>query len=531
MLGKSVRFQFLLMGILYLLFASVIIIQMFYVYKKQINELKQMRRTNETVSSFLRLEDEERKNINTLRSFIANGVNADTMPQLEKLDTDIVKWFAKMEIWSEKMKSWQLSGSSTLIENSVFSKNFLNNKRRQANAYRKAVQCCRENNLRDAQHILNIEARYMPSVHDTVILIAQKIETRQENNLRTLRQFFFGMTIGCLVALALLILVGTGVYRNLITSINKMDIAIKRISSGNFSSTVKINAPAELSFLANSFNIMQNTIKLRDGKIHEDAEDIKKINEFLEQKVISCNRTIEQQDLSLKRKNEEIELTIKMMADELQSRLNEVSVIGAALTDLAGASTPAVGTIRDQIGHLAAGMKKLTSMSSQLNQLASIGREAMHIQHLPIASVLRNISEHLKFHLGMAGAQLNISDNLVDCQGDGNMIEQVFIKIIENALRFRSPDRDPVIDIDSEMDILFVRYKISDNGIGIRREFHEKIFQAFFKVNPDDQEGEGLGLSIVSRIVALHNGRISVESIFGQGSTFIIELPKQQRNI
>jgi len=528
MFGKSVRFQFVMMGILYLLFASIIIFQMFYVYKREISELKNLRRTNDNVSTFLHLEDEERADLLAIRSFIANGVPPESRARLEQLDLDIVKWFSKLELWKEKMKSLEVSGENSLIENTVFSSGFILNKKRQANAYRKAVQCCRDGKFSEAQHVLNIEARYQPSIHDTVVLISQKEEASLENHLMTLRQFFFIMTVGCLLALALLVVTGTGIYRNLIGSINKIDIAIKRISSGNFNSTVKITSPAELSFLANSFNNMQSTIKLRDGKIHEDAEDIKKINEFLEQKVISCNRTIEQQDLALKRKNEEIESTLLMMAEELHNRLTEATEVSPALDDANIAPTPAE-QLQDQVRKLSHSMKRLMSMSQQLNQLSAIGRDAMHIQHLPMAAVLRNISEHLKFHLGMAGAKLVISDNLVDCQGDGNMIEQAFIKLIENALHFRSPDRDPVIEVDSEMDILFVRYRIADNGIGIPRDFCDKIFQAFFKINADDNEGEGLGLAIVSRIVALHNGRVWVESTPGQGSTFIIELPKQQR--
>ena len=274
---------------------------------------------------------------------------------------------------------------------------------------------------------------------------------------------------------------------------------------------------------------MQNTIKLRDGKIHEDAEDIKKINEFLEQKVISCNRTIEQQDLALKRKNEEIETTLLMMTEELQTRLGDASEVNQNLENPLGSEPQQQEQLLDHLRKINRSMKRLMSMSQQLNQLSAIGRDAMHVQHLPIAAVLRNISEHLKFHLGMAGAKLVVSDNLVDCQGDGNMIEQAFIKLIENALHFRSPDRDPVIEIDSEMDILFVRYRVSDNGMGIPKEACDKIFQAFYKVNANDNEGEGLGLAIVGRIVALHNGRVWVESTLGQGSTFVIELPKQQR--
>lgn len=520
MIIKSVKFQFGLMCAMYLLFAAMVIVQMFFVYRRHGQDIAELRRTHEVISDYLKLDDEEGRIILQIRTHIANDSGPEAAARLNRLDEEIQRWFSRLELWKQKMTSWQVSANQGTLENSVFSQKFLDGKKRQANAYRKAVQCCREGKPTEAQHILNIEARFMTPVHDTIMIANQKVELRLENSLNTLQKFFFVMTMACLLALAVLIMAGTGIYRGLISSINKMDLAIKRISSGNFSSSVKISAPSELSFLANSFNSMQNTIKLRDGKIHEDAEDIKKINEFLEQKVISCNRTIEQQEIALGRKNEEIDMTLKMMSEELRSRIKELGeVVGNLHSNTENESSSK---------ELDTAVKRLQSISQHLSELAGIGKELMHVQHLPMAAVFRNISEHLKFHLGMAGASLEVDDSIVDCQGDGIMLEQAFVKIVENAIKYRSPSRECKINISSEVDILFIRYKISDNGTGINAEFREKIFQAFFKINPDDGEGEGLGLAVVHRIVALHNGRVWVESRPGLGSTFIIELPKQQ---
>ncbi len=530
MFGKSIRFQFSAIGILYLMFALLVIVEMFYVYRREQTDIVELRRTNDTTSEYLKLEDDEIQLVQRIRTFIANGVTRANADKLNTLDEDIGKWFAKIEFWKQKMASWKISADAGSLENSVFSKTFMYNKKRQANAYKHAIQCCRENKMLEAQHVLNIEARFSHSVHDTIELINAKVELRMENSLKTLRTFFMIMTVGCLFALALLAIVGTGVYRSIIGSINKIDLATKRISSGNFSSGVKILSPKELAFLASSFNTMQNTIKLRDAKIHEDAEDIKKINEFLEQKVISCNRSIDQQEDALTRKNDEIDQTLRMMSDELDKRIKEVNTASKTLFELEDNPLTDDARIVEQLQKLIRGMKRLHSMSNQLTTLAGVGTEIMHIQHLPMGAVLKNITEHLKFHLGMAGAELVLGDNIIDCQGDGSMLEQAFIKIVENSIRFRSPDRPCHIEISSEMDILFVRYKISDNGVGIPKESREKIFQAFYQLNGKKSEGEGLGLAIVHRVIDLHNGRIWIEDgPNGVGTTVVIELPKQQQ--
>ncbi len=527
MIGKSIKFQFGMMGVLFAVFGVAVIVQMFYVNRQQVVQLNQISQTHRTVASFLKLEDEEQRILLNIRIHIANQGKADSAAKLDQLDAEIAKWFSRISIWMDEIKNLNVGGNESVLGNSVFSQKYLSNKKRQANAYRHVVQCCRDNKFDEAQHVLNIEAHFQSVVQDSVNLISRKIEKNLEDNLQQLRKIFLVLAIGCLAILALLIVVGTGIYRSLIGSINKMDMAIKRIAGGNFTSGVKITSPGELAFLANSFNNMQNTIKVRDSRIHEDAEDIKKINEFLEQKVISNNRTIEQQEIALKRKNEEIDMTLQMMAEELSSRLNEVSQSEDLLKKIHNrASLPE--DVVSGIENVNAGLKNLSSMSRQLAELACIGREAMHVQHLPMAAVLKNICDHLRFHLGMAGAKLLIRDDIIDCQGDGSMIEQAFVKLVENALKYRAPERDCLVKIESESDILFLRYKVIDNGIGIPKEYQEKIFQAFFRINHRDEGGEGLGLAIVHRIVTLHNGRIWVESEPGKGSTFIIELPKQQ---
>eukprot|EP00831_Metopus_contortus_P052390 TRINITY_DN4397_c0_g1_i6.p4 TRINITY_DN4397_c0_g1~~TRINITY_DN4397_c0_g1_i6.p4 ORF type:complete len:284 (-),score=61.64 TRINITY_DN4397_c0_g1_i6:2278-3129(-) len=223
--GKSIRFQFAVIGILYVFFALMLILEMFFVYKRAQNDINEMRQTHTTINEYLKLEDEELQLTYRIRNVIANPVNKNNTSELDKLDEDIGKWYAKIEFWKQKMATWQISEDSGSLENSVFSKTFMFNKKRQANAYKRAVQCCRENQSAEAQHIMNIESRFSHSVHNTILMINSKMELRQEKSIKTLRNFFLIMTVGCLFALALIIISGTGIYRNIIGSINKIDAA------------------------------------------------------------------------------------------------------------------------------------------------------------------------------------------------------------------------------------------------------------------------------------------------------------------
>lgn len=123
-----------------------------------------------------------------------------------------------------------------------------------------------------------------------------------------------------------------------------------------------------------------------------------------------------------------------------------------------------------------------------------------------------------RFHLNSErGIKINI---------DSHKITQVLINLIDNAIKYAPRNKNvdiSVLTIDNE-----VLIKIKDYGIGINEENQERIFDRFHRVEGKDElhyGGFGIGLYLASTIVALHAGRISLESSIGNGSTFTIHLP------
>ncbi len=105
-------------------------------------------------------------------------------------------------------------------------------------------------------------------------------------------------------------------------------------------------------------------------------------------------------------------------------------------------------------------------------------------------------------------------------------IKELFQNLIENALKYRGPS-DPVISISCEDKGDHITFSVQDNGKGIDKKYHEKIFKAFERLHTqDDIEGSGLGLSICEKVVEMHKGRIWVESSPGAGAIFKFTLPK-----
>ncbi|MBV8062294.1 MAG: ATPase, partial [Nevskia sp.] len=102
---------------------------------------------------------------------------------------------------------------------------------------------------------------------------------------------------------------------------------------------------------------------------------------------------------------------------------------------------------------------------------------------------------------------------------------QLLQNLIGNALKFQAPGKVPMIHVGAVRDGERWRLSVRDNGIGIEPRYLERVFQMFQRLHTADKyEGTGIGLAICRKIVERHGGRLWVESVPGQGSTFFFTL-------
>ena len=132
----------------------------------------------------------------------------------------------------------------------------------------------------------------------------------------------------------------------------------------------------------------------------------------------------------------------------------------------------------------------------------------------------------LKFHINVA------PDLPAELVGDEVRIKQILINVLNNAIKYTS-EGSVTLSIQCERQgssMANVIYSVSDTGMGIRKESIPYLFTAFKRVDEDKNryiEGTGLGLSIVKHFVDLMGGKITVNSVYTKGSTFVIEIPQQ----
>ncbi len=170
------------------------------------------------------------------------------------------------------------------------------------------------------------------------------------------------------------------------------------------------------------------------------------------------------------------------------------------------------------------GAQRMQTLVRDLLTYARIDNKAESWITVDSHAVCRLAIDNLSQLIAESGAQVTVG-KLPMVLADDTQLEALFQNLIGNAVKFRS-DRLPRVSITAQQVESNWLFAVRDNGIGIKPEFHERVFEIFKRLQSQEHfPGTGIGLAICKRIVERYSGRIWVESKFGQGSTFYFTLP------
>ncbi len=230
----------------------------------------------------------------------------------------------------------------------------------------------------------------------------------------------------------------------------------------------------------------------------------------------------------LEQKNTELEQYTYTVSHDLKSPLITITgFLGLLEDDMEVGDRDRARHDIDRIANAARQMKLLLD---DLLELSRIGRVANPVEEVPLVELALEVTGMLAGEIRRSGAKVEIADDLPTVHGDRLRLRQVLQNLLDNALKFMGDQPDPVVEIGTLQDDMGCVCFVRDNGVGIDREHHERIFGLFDKLDPDS-EGTGIGMALTRRIIEVHGGRIWVESEgLGRGSCFCFSLPDDEPN-
>jgi signal transduction histidine kinase len=209
--------------------------------------------------------------------------------------------------------------------------------------------------------------------------------------------------------------------------------------------------------------------------------------------------------------------------------------LSAGLSMLEAVEGGYLGEIRkEQAAHLNRVGFRLRTLNTAVGQLLTLaqnrqGAQALRRGPVDIVSIARRLESTFRDEADQKDLRFRVSvpEDLLEIDGDAEMIEQMLENLISNALKYTASGGQ--VDVGfREIENQRVRIEVRDTGIGIPREERSQLFEEFFRASNAskvEEIGTGLGLAIVKQIVERHGGSINVESEEGKGTAFLVDLP------
>lgn len=182
---------------------------------------------------------------------------------------------------------------------------------------------------------------------------------------------------------------------------------------------------------------------------------------------------------------------------------------------------------KDMFQHIENAQARLHTLVEAVVEYGKINASVFEKTPVDILPLLQQVIQLYQPKIATLSGSITIPSSLPMIIASPLPVTQIFGNLIENALKYRHPDRAPVIELSANRDKMSTELTIAvkDNGIGIKSEYISRIFRPFQRVNANTAHGSGIGLACVKKLVDKLDGTISIESTPGEGSTFLLKFP------
>lgn len=178
----------------------------------------------------------------------------------------------------------------------------------------------------------------------------------------------------------------------------------------------------------------------------------------------------------------------------------------------------------EALGFIRKSTQKMDRLINSILELSRQGRRQLHPEQLDMDALVDGVAASLHQLTEEAGATVTVKP-LPPLESDRIAVEQIVSNLLENALKYLSPERPGEIIVEGAKQRGLVHIEVTDNGRGIAPADHQRIFDLFRRAGSQDQAGEGIGLANVRALAYRLGGTIEVDSELDRGARFRLSLP------
>jgi len=297
--------------------------------------------------------------------------------------------------------------------------------------------------------------------------------------------------------------------------------------------TLIISSASTLFLIITIFVLLK--MNVRENEKHQI--DLENQNQNLEEKIAERTKELQIYSDELTRSNRELEDFAFVASHDLQEPLRKIRAFGNRLES--GYHNEIDERGQDFLKRMLNAAERMSMLISDLLSFSRVSTRGKDFDDVNLATVANNVLSDLEVAIEERNAMINMPA-LPNIRGDRSQLEQLFLNLLSNALKFQKNDTQIVVDVTCEEasdedlkeilsaeDYEWIKISVKDNGIGFEQSFAEKIFAPFQRLHGrSEYKGTGIGLAVCRRIVERHNGTIFATSTEGEGARFTFLLPK-----
>jgi signal transduction histidine kinase len=349
-------------------------------------------------------------------------------------------------------------------------------------------------------------------IRDTATRLADGIDARRSDNIDAREAAFdrmwlaIGFVVTALFAAGALL--SRGLRRSVLAPIDSLATQTREVAEGDLGRHIEPTGPAEIVDLGRDVDVMRARL----------ADEIARVER--------ARIAIERRSAELARSNADLEQFAYVASHDLSEPLRKVTNFCQLLERQYGDQLD--DKARQYIAFMVDGAKRMQALINDLLAFSRVGRTTEDFVDVDLDRALTQAMSTLEEQVRRHGVEV-VREPLPTVPGDATLLTALLQNLVGNAVKYRDEERPQRITVSAEQVGDVWRITIDDEGIGIERQYADRIFAIFQRLHLRDQYGgTGIGLALCRKIVDFHGGRIWLAEKDGPGARFQFTLPVSQ---